>query len=69
MTLDDGQSQLWIKNPSNRYLIHSPLLFALQKKADGSVTQHLRKDSPGKNLASPWRPVHAGPFSMFMCLY
>ncbi len=56
VTMYDGKSQLLIKNPINRYLINSPMLPAMKKNADGSLTLYIQKDSPrrgqGSKLAS-----------------
>ena len=42
VTMDDGKTQLLIQNPINRYLINSPMLPALQKNADGSLTIYIK---------------------------
>jgi hypothetical protein len=38
VTMYDGKSQLLVKNPINRYLINSPMVSAMKKDADGSLT-------------------------------
>jgi hypothetical protein len=48
VTLYDGKSQLLINNPLNRYLINSPMLSAMKKNADGSLTLYIQKDSPAR---------------------
>ncbi len=57
VTMYDGKSQLLIKNPINRYLINSPMLPAMKKNADGSLTLHIQKDSPGKGKEANWLPA------------
>lgn len=47
VTMYDVKTQLLIKNPINRNLINSPMLPAIMKNADGSVTIYMQKDSPG----------------------
>lgn len=69
VTMYDGQSQLLIKNPINRYLINSPMLPDLKKSADGSLTIHLQKDSPGADKESNWLPAPNGPVYLVMRLY
>jgi hypothetical protein len=69
VTMYDGATQLLIDNPIQRYLVNSPMLPALQKNADGSLTLHVQKDSPGKALESNWLPAPAGPAYIVMRLY
>jgi len=69
VTMYDGNSQLLIKNPINRYLVNSPMLDSMQKNPDGSLTLHIRKDSPGKALESNWLPAPDGPAYLVMRLY
>jgi hypothetical protein len=64
----DGKTQLLIENPINRYLINSPMLPDLKKNADGSLTIHLQKDSPGKDQESNWLPAPDGPIYVVMRL-
>jgi len=69
VTMYDGQSQLLIKNPINRYLINSPMLPGLKKNPDGSLTIHIQKDSPGADKESNWLPAPDGPVYLVMRLY
>jgi hypothetical protein len=69
VTVYDGKTQLLIANPINRYLINSPMLNDLKKGPDGSITLHLRKDSPGKELEANWLPAPNGPAYVVMRLY
>ncbi|MGH7875774.1 MAG: DUF1254 domain-containing protein [Candidatus Binatia bacterium] len=69
VTMYDGKSQLLIKNPINRYLINSPMLRGMKKNADGSLTLHIQKDSPGKARESNWLPAPDGPIYLVMRLY
>jgi hypothetical protein len=69
VTMYDGKSQLLIENPINRYLINSPMLPDLKKNADGSLTIHISKDSPGAELESNWLPAPDGPVYLVMRLY
>src|SRR5262245_10211717 len=61
ITMYDGRTQLLIDNPINRYLINSPMLPALAKNADGSITLYVQKASPGKDREANWLPAPAGP--------
>lgn len=69
VTMYDGKSQLLIKNPINRYLINSPMLPDMKKNDDGSITLHIRKDSPGADKESNWLPAPDGPVYLVMRLY
>jgi hypothetical protein len=46
VTMYDGKTQLLVENPINRYLINSPMVPALKKNADGSLTIYIQKDAP-----------------------
>ncbi|MDP3937601.1 MAG: DUF1254 domain-containing protein [Deltaproteobacteria bacterium] len=69
VTMYDGKTQLLIENPINRYLINSPMLPNLKKNADGSLTLHIQKESPAKNLEANWLPAPDGPIYLVMRLY
>ncbi|MCP9833724.1 DUF1254 domain-containing protein [Cyanobium sp. Aljojuca 7A6] len=69
VTMYDGKTQLLIDNPINRYLINSPILPAMKKNADGSLTLLIQKDSPGKDKEANWLPAPDGPIYMVMRLY
>ncbi len=69
VTMYDGKTQLLIENPINRYLINSPMLPAMQKNPDGSLTLYIRKDSPGKAREANWLPAPDGPIYLVMRLY
>jgi hypothetical protein len=57
VTMYDGNSQLLIENPIDRYLINSPLLPGMKKNSDGSLTLCIQKDSPGKAREANWLPA------------
>ena len=69
ITMYDGNTQLLIKNPINRYLINSPMLPDLKKNPDGSLTLYIQKDSPGKDKEANWLPAPDGPMFMVMRMY
>lgn len=69
VTLYDGKTQLLAENPINRYLINSPMLPALKRNADGSITLHIQKESPGPDLESNWLPAPDGPFNLALRAY
>jgi len=69
VTMYDGETQLLIQNPINRYLINSPMLPQMNKNADGSITIYIQKDSPGKDLEMNWLPAPDGPVYLVMRLY
>ena len=69
VTMYDGKSQLLVKNPINRYLINSPMLAAMKKDADGSLTLYLQKDSPGADKEANWLPAPDDKIYLVMRLY
>jgi hypothetical protein len=69
VTMYDGKSQLLIKNPINRYLINSPMLSAMKKDPDGSLTLYLQKDSPGADKEANWLPAPNDTIYLVMRLY
>jgi hypothetical protein len=69
VTMYDGKTQLLIENQINRYLINSPMLPGMKKNADGSITLHIQKDSPGADKESNWLPAPNGLIYLVMRLY
>ena len=69
VTMYDGKSQLLVKNPINRYLINSPMLSAMKKEADGSLTLYIQKDSPGADKEANWLPAPDDKIYLVMRLY
>ena len=69
VTMYDGKTQLLIENPINRYLINSPMLSAMKKNRDGSLTLYIQKDSPGKAKEANWLPAPNGTIYLVMRLY
>ncbi len=69
VTMYDGNTQLLIENPINRYLINSPMLPQLKKNADGSLTIYIQKDAPAGDKKANWLPAPDGPIYMVMRLY
>lgn len=69
VTMYDAKSQLLIKNPINRYLINSPMLPAMNRNADGSLTLYIQTNSPGKAKEANWLPAPNGTFYLVMRLY
>ena len=69
VTMYDGNTQLLIENPINRYLINSPMLPDMKTNADGSLTIYIQKDSPGADKESNWLPAPDGPIYLVIRLY
>jgi len=69
VTMYDGRTQLLIKNPISRYLINSPMLPAMKKGADGSLTIYILKDSPGADKEANWLPAPDGAIYLVMRVY
>jgi hypothetical protein len=69
ITMYDGKTQLLIENPINRYLVNSPMVPAMKKNADGSLTLHIQNKSPGADKEANWLPAPDGPIYLVMRLY
>ena len=69
LTMYDGQTQLFIDNPLDRYLLNSTIMDQLRMGEDGSLTLYIQKESPGKNHERNWLPAPNGPFYMVLRLY
>ena len=69
LTMYDGKTQLLIENPINRYLINSPMLPALKRNGDGSLTIYIQNRSPGADREANWLPAPNGPIYLVMRLY
>jgi hypothetical protein len=69
LTIYDGNSQLLVENPLQRYLINSRMLANLQLAEDGSLTIYIKKDSPGEEHAANWLPAPDGPLYLALRLY
>jgi len=70
VTMYDGESQLLIDNPLDRYLINSPMLPELQKNEDGALTIYIQHEEPTDPKATAnWLPAPDGPIYMVMRLY
>lgn len=69
LTMYDGQTQLLIENPINRYLLNSSMTDDFVYNPDGSLTLYIQNDSPGEKLESNWLPAPDGPFYCVLRLY
>ena len=69
VTMYDAKTQLLVDNPIDRYLINSPMLPQMRENADGSLTIHIQKDSPGAEREANWLPAPDGPIYLVMRLY
>ena len=69
LTMYDGETQLFIHNPLDRYLLNSPMNIQFHIEADESVVFYIQKDSPGKEKEANWLPAPDGPFYMVLRLY
>lgn len=70
VTMYDGNTQLLIENPIDRYLVNSPMLPDLKTNADGSLTFYIQKDEPtDPDQKANWLPAPDGPIYMVMRLY
>jgi len=69
ITMYDGNTQLLIKNPIDRYLINSPMISDMKLDEDGALRLYVQNESPGKDKESNWLPAPDGPIYMVMRLY
>ena len=69
VTMYDGESQLLIRNPINRYLINSPMMPDMKKNDDGSLTLYIQKDNPGPDKEANWLPAPDGPPYLILRMY
>ncbi len=69
LTMYDGQTQLSVRNPLDRYLLNSTMQKQFKTESDGSVVFYIQKDSPGKDLDPNWLPAPDGPFYLILRLY
>ncbi len=69
LSIYDAQTQLFIHNPLNRYLLNSIMKDDFVYGENGSLTLYIQKDSPGKALQANWLPAPDGPMYMVMRLY
>ncbi|MGA9903149.1 MAG: DUF1254 domain-containing protein, partial [Terriglobales bacterium] len=69
VTMYDGKTQFLIENPINRYLINSPMLPAMKKNPDGSLTIYIQKNAPSADKKANWLPAPDGPIYLVMRLY
>ena len=69
LSMYDGQTQLFIHNPLDRYLLNTPMNIQFQIEADESVVFYIQKDSPGAEKEANWLPAPDGPFYIVLRLY
>jgi hypothetical protein len=60
---------LLVPNPINRYLVNSTMLPEFVRDADGGITLHLQRDSPGEARIANWLPAPRGQFMIVLRLY
>ena len=58
-----------IENPINRYLINSPMLPAMKRNGDGSLTLYIQNKSPGADKESNWLPAPNDTIYLVLRLY
>jgi hypothetical protein len=69
LTMYDGQTQLLIENPLDRYLINSTMLDEMPREADGSLVLFIQRDEPAADRRARWLPAPDGPFYAVLRLY
>jgi len=69
LTMYDGETQLLIENPIDRYLINSTMAEELPREADGSLILFIQRNAPDEAERDRWLPAPDGPFYVTMRLY
>lgn len=69
LTMYDGATQLFVRNPLERYLLNSTMLDDFTYEDDGSLVLHVSTTSPDGDLENNWLPAPDGPFYMVLRLY
>ena len=69
LSMYDGQTQLFIHNPLERYLLNTPMKMQFILEDDESAIFYIQKDSPGEEKEANWLPAPDGPFYMVLRLY
>ncbi|AGE54668.1 hypothetical protein PBCVKS1B_492L [Paramecium bursaria Chlorella virus KS1B] len=69
LTMYDGDTQLLIKNPLNRYLINSSMLGSLKEIKPGVKRIYIQNKSPGKDLETNWLPSPSGSIYLVLRMY
>jgi hypothetical protein len=69
LSMYDGQTQLFIHNPLDRYLLNSTTMDQFAREADGSIVLYVQKESPGEDKEANWLPAPDGPLYMVLRLY
>ena len=69
LSMYDAQTQLFIHNPLNRYLLNSSMKDDFAYGEDGSLTLYVQKESPGEALEANWLPAPDGPLYIVLRLY
>jgi hypothetical protein len=69
LTIYDGQTQLLVDNPLDRYLLNSPMMDQFTLNEDSSLTLLIQRDHPGPEKEANWLPAPDGPFYLALRLY
>ena len=69
LTMYDGRTQLFIRNPLDRYLLNSGMMERFEREEDGSLVLYIGAQSPEGAPEANWLPAPGGPFYMVMRLY
>jgi len=69
LTMYDGETQLLIENPLDRYLINSSMVDDIPREADGALVILVQRDQPEGEDRARWLPAPDGPFYVTLRLY
>ena len=69
LSMYDGETQLFIDNPLDRYLVNSAMSGDFVFEEDGSLVIHVQKSPPGADREANWLPAPDGTFYLVLRLY
>jgi len=69
LSMYDGETQLFIDNPLDRYLINSAMSGDFVFEDDGSLVIQIQKSPPGADREANWLPTPDGTFYLVLRLY
>lgn len=69
LSMYDGETQLFVANPLDRYVLNSSMMDNFKTDDDGALELSISNESPSTGLESNWLPAPSGRFYMILRLY